>query len=190
MLGAQDEARRRVRRGRVTLLVVAVVVVLGLGVVVGFYAPAGLLEPSSPSSAWHGLGVVLLIVGLATVVVAGVRARRAGALRFVWNSPSATLPRDRRQRLLARVRRGLPVAPAEQADASAVADSLVRQIAMVPVYGGFALYILGQSLLASSVLSRWSGLVGAAIMTVALPLIARDGRRARTWLAHHGPQVD
>jgi hypothetical protein len=82
------------------------------------------------------------------------------------------------------------VAPEEQTDAGAVADTLVRQVAMVPEHGGFALYLLGQSLLASPVLSRWTGLIGAVVLAAALPLVVRDASRARTWLAHHGPRVD
>ncbi|GAA3569226.1 hypothetical protein GCM10022197_26890 [Microlunatus spumicola] len=173
------------RRRRITLIVVALVVLLAMGLAVAVCAPVELLEPSSASAAREAVGLVLVIAGLVTVVVTGVRARRAGALRLVWNSPTATIPRERRRRLLARVRRDLPVVAEEQEDAGALADSLVRQVAMVPVYGGFVVYVLGQSLVASSVFSRWSALLAAVVITAALPLVVRDARRARRWLARH-----
>lgn len=127
------------------MVVVVSLVVVALGVAIGVLAPADLLEPSASSTAWAAVGLGLVLVGIATVVVAGLRARRAGALRLAWNSPTATWPRARRRHLLAQVRQDLPVAPEERADAVAVADLLVGQRAVVPVYAGFALFVLGQS---------------------------------------------
>jgi len=182
------DARRRVRRNRILIIVIASAAALALGFVLATYAPASLLESSEPAPALQVLGEVLVAVGLVATVVGLVRARRAGAIGLAWNSPAALLPRAERKRLLRLIRldeAAGAVGAAQQERAVAMAGRLMKQRALLPAYGGFGLYIAGEWVLGSSPLTRWPAVAAVVLIAVGLPLVVRDARRAQRWLDHH-----
>jgi protein-S-isoprenylcysteine O-methyltransferase Ste14 len=184
-----DEARRRVRRNRILIVVVATAAALALGLALATYAPASLRQSSDPAPTLQVLGVVLVAVGLVAAVVGLVRGRRTGAIGLAWNSPSALLPRAERKRLIRLIRLDQVVDAAQQEPAVAMAGQLIKQRALLPMYGGFLLYVAGESVLASSPLSRWPAAVAVVLIAVALPLVVRDARRAQRWLDHHAAEA-
>lgn len=162
------------------LLVIAVVLVL-------LVSRVPLLSPSGEPAAWRtGAGFALSAVGFAFAGVGIYRMTRAGAYSPRLRTSPASFTREDRRDAVRLVRRGAPAPEGSMPVAAAMAEDVVRQGRVAPLYAGIALNGLGTALGTTG--PWWVTLLGLSVtilMAFAIPLLGRDARLARRWLDTH-----
>ena len=184
--GGQLAHWRRLR----TLWVVGVVLgVIGLSValVARFGSEAaGSAEDGPP---WRVVtGLVLTVLATLLCVAGAVAHVRATRRRGAWRSPLVALNRAQRRTLLEQVRGTMPVDPARLPLARHLAENLASQRAVLVTNGALLLLFTGQ-LISSPSPWRWGMVIVFGLIHLAVtPLILRNERQARRFLAEHpGP---
>ncbi|MFC4146567.1 hypothetical protein ACFO0M_09900 [Micromonospora mangrovi] len=176
--------RRRVLAGVCAFAVLSLLV----GLLAAYGMPRWFLRHGDPPAPVAVTGGVLAVLGLVIEVAALVRAARSGSFRAARESalPAAG---PRRRELLRAVRRGEVPTETDRPVLRAVAEQLIRQRWVVPLFGGLVTMQLGQALLQfSPAFLALFGLTGV-LFVLACWHILRDARRGEAFLRAH-PAAD
>ena len=184
-----EEARRRLRRFRRTVLALVVGLAVVGGVLGGIVGAAGAHRSRpTPDPAWgwqQTVGLVLGLVGMVVVVVVLVVQWRSGRLRFAWNNPALVLTRRQRKQLSAEIRGRRPAGPRHLRVARALAAHGGSPGLLTALFAGLLLLLVGPALLTPSG-GRWlyTGAMCVAY-TALMGFAVRSSRQVQRFLAEH-----
>ncbi|MGZ4509659.1 MAG: hypothetical protein ACXVX0_20640 [Blastococcus sp.] len=181
-------AEARIRRVR-TMLWLFVVGMLVLGLAVGVLAVVLFghgRHRASSVPAWQEItGLAVQLTGTVIEIVGIVTLRRRRQWGTRWRAPTAVLTRAQRRSLVRQVRGRIPAEPARLPLTRDLAGRLVDQRGLLVLYVGIAIVNVGQTIVHPTAFRVGLTVVVLVVYGVVIPLMRREQRRARRFLAEH-----